>query len=107
MDPRKRKICYGGRLSKGLKLKRLTMKRRDDVDNDVDVNSLQPFVIVKIEEFPASFVDVGVGETSADVDNRCPKCGIPYKSKASMKNHVQVCKQNDQRQVCTFSCAVA
>ena len=96
MDHSKRKLCYGGRFSK---LKRLSRKRIDDDDDfdvDVDVDNLQPFVIVKIEEFPASFVDVDAGETSPVVDIRCPKCGIPYKSKASMKNHVQVCKQIDQ-----------
>ncbi len=35
--------------------------------------------------------------------NKCPKCSISYKSKASMKNHIQVCKSEDQNQVLFLS----
>jgi hypothetical protein len=31
--------------------------------------------------------------------NKCPKCSISYKSKASIKNHIQVCKSEDLNQV--------
>ena len=60
---------------------------------DTDANP--GYVVVEIEEYKASVTDVdkttrfSVEEKSPLVDDRCPKCGISYKSKASLKNHVQ------------------
>jgi hypothetical protein len=37
--------------------------------------------------------------TIVEESNKCPKCSISYKSKASIKNHIQVCKSEDLNQV--------
>ena len=66
------------------------------------------FIIVKVE--PLAFLkheeDEDEWSKSPNEDfpnveelNKCPKCSISYKSKASMKNHIQVCKSEDQNQV--------
>ena len=54
------------------------------------------YIVVKIEPIEMSN-DNGPNEEMSQ--SKCPKCSISYKSKASMKNHIQVCRSELQKQV--------
>ena len=73
-------------------------------------------IVIKIDPFKfesgmiGDFSKIEIIEDLAKIDNgspilpsKCPKCSISYKSQASMKNHVQVCKVDEHGQV---SCLV-
>ena len=82
-----------------------TSKRRKSTQKEeVIVIKIDPF---KFEsEMIADFPKIEIIEDLAKFDNgspmlpsKCPKCSISYKSQASMKNHVQVCKVDEHGQV--------
>ena len=85
MEFRKRKCFKDEKTFESLKSKKIKTEKATDQTE---------FIVVKVEP-----IDLSDFETSSGDDNRCPKCGISYKSKASMKNHIQVCKQEDLNKV--------
>jgi len=59
------------------------------------------YIVVKIEPIEVDFVEVSNANSPNEEmsRNKCPKCSISYKSKASMKNHIQVCRSEEHKQV--------
>ncbi len=80
----------------------LTIKEEPlDPVEDEEPLPLDPVVTVEVKQEPLD--DFGDGQRQvlevpaaiAKEENeglRCPKCGIAYSSKLSIKNHIQVCK---------------
>ncbi len=59
------------------------------------------YIVVKIEPIEVGYVEVSNANSPNEEmsRNKCPKCSISYKSKASMKNHIQVCRSEEHKQV--------
>ena len=59
------------------------------------------YIVVKIEPIEVDIDEVSNANSPNEEmsRNKCPKCSISYKSKASMKNHIQVCRSEEHKQV--------
>ena len=99
----KRKCIESSRVEKVIcsysKSKKLKFDESSKQKSELIIVKVEPLAFLKTEDEDDWNKSPKDDFQIIEESNKCPKCSISYKSKASMKNHIQVCKSEDQNQV--------